>query len=175
MTRDYVTGLNVGYLPVLFRWRCSASRKRREPVAAALLIGLLSLAGAAAILFGRRWGLLAAGLYATYPGDVFFSTVVMPDAIQAGWFSLSVLLVVYAFAGSESGLHAKLAAAGVAMGVCLLIRGTDRSWCRSACSPSRVRVEMEGDRLESRARDGLVYRRMAARPGCRGTRLSLGH
>ena len=55
----------------------------------------------AAILFGRRFGLLAALLYATYPGDVFFSTVVMPDAIQAGWLSFSIFLIVLALRRSR--------------------------------------------------------------------------
>ena len=123
--RDYVTGLNVGtYLPValpLALFGKSEAVLSLWPLLCSL-IGLLSLAGAAGMLFGRPFGLLAGLLYATYPGDVFFSTVVMPDAIQAGWLAFSVFMIVSAFAGFASLKHWKLAAAGVAMGVCHLVR-----------------------------------------------------
>jgi hypothetical protein len=123
--RNYINGLNVGtYLPValplallgkseiaLSLWPLSCS-----------LLGLASLIGTTTILFGRRYGALAGLLYATYPGDVFFSTVVMPDAIQAGWLAFSVFLVVSAMAGPVKWRHWRLFAAGIAMGFCLLIR-----------------------------------------------------
>lgn len=123
--RDYVTGLNVGtYLPVALPLRLFG----KSEVALGLwplfcsLLGLVSLAGAAALLFGRRLGLLAALLYATYPGDVFFSTVVMPDAIQAGWLALAMFLVVVAYTRSPTRSSWILAAAGAAMGFCQLVR-----------------------------------------------------
>ena len=123
--RDYVTGLNVGtYLPVALPLRLFG----KAELALALwplfssLLGLVSIIGIARILFGRSFGLLAGMLYATYPGDVFFSTVVMPDAIQAGWLTLSIFLVVCAWSGSAGRAHLTLAAAGAAMGFCHLIR-----------------------------------------------------
>jgi Dolichyl-phosphate-mannose-protein mannosyltransferase len=126
--RDHVNGLNVGtYLPVALPiWILG---KREAALAlwplASSLAGLLSMAGATRILFGRPYGLLAAFLYATYPGDVFFSTVVMPDALQAGWVSLSLFLIVAAHVRPESQRRGVVAGAGVAMGVCHLIRAND--------------------------------------------------
>jgi len=126
--RHYVNGLNVGtYLPVALPiWILG---KREIALAlwplACSLVGLLSIAGSARILFGRPYGVLAAFLYATHPGDVFFSTVVMPDALQAGWVSLSLLLAVVAYASPGSPRRAVLTGAGIAMGVCHLIRAND--------------------------------------------------
>ena len=126
--RDHVNGLNVGtYLPVAIPIRLLG----KSEVALALwplacsLLGLLSIAGTAQILFGRTAALLSAFLYATYPGDVFFSTVVMPDALQAGWVSCSIFLIVVAYSRPESRRLALLIAAGVAAGVCHLIRAND--------------------------------------------------
>ena len=127
-TRNHVNGLNVGtYLPVALPiWILG---KREVALAlwplACSLAGLLSIAGSTRILFGRPYSLLAAFLYATYPGDVFFSTVVMPDALQSGWVSFSLLLVVAAYVRPESQRRVILAGAGIAMGVCHLIRAND--------------------------------------------------
>ena len=127
-TRDHVNGLNVGtYLPVaLPMWILG---KREVALAlwplACSLIGLLSIAASTRILFGRPYSLLAAFLYATHPGDVFFSTVVMPDVLQAGWVSFSLFLVVAAYVRPESPRRVILAGAGIAMGVCHLIRAND--------------------------------------------------
>jgi 4-amino-4-deoxy-L-arabinose transferase-like glycosyltransferase len=126
--RGYVNGLNVGtYFPVapflgllgktelaIGLWPLFCS-----------LLGVVSLAGISGIMFGRWFGVLAALLYATYPGDVFFSTVVMPDSIQAGWVSLSMFAITLAYA--RSGVRGKwyLLAGGLAMGVCHLIRAND--------------------------------------------------
>ena len=126
--RNYVNGLNVGtYIPVaLPLWLLG---KREVALAlwplACSLGGLLSIAGSTRILFGRPYSLLAAFLYATYPGDVFFSTVVMPDALQAGWVTFSLFLAVAACVRPESQRRAILAGAGMAMGVCHLIRAND--------------------------------------------------
>jgi hypothetical protein len=126
--RNYVNGLNIGtYLPVALPiWILG---KREVALAlwplACSLAGLLSIAGSARILFSRPYGLLAAFLYATHPGDIFFSTVVMPDALQSGWVSFSVLLVAAAYVRPESQRRVILAGAGLAMGVCHLIRAND--------------------------------------------------
>jgi 4-amino-4-deoxy-L-arabinose transferase-like glycosyltransferase len=127
-TRDHVNGLNVGtYLPVAVPIRLFG----KSEIALSLwplfcsLLGVVSIAGAAAILFGRAFGFLAALLYATYPGDVFFSTVVMPDSIQAGWLTFSIFLVVLAYAGPFPRRYLRLATGGVAMGCCHLIRAND--------------------------------------------------
>jgi len=126
--RNHVNGLNIGtYLPVALPiWILG---KREVALAlwplACSLAGLLSIAGSARILFGRPYSLLAAFLYATHPGDVFFSTVVMPDALQAGWVSVSLLLAVAACVRPEPQRRVILAGAGIAMGVCHLIRAND--------------------------------------------------
>ena len=126
--RDHVNGLNVGtYLPVALPiWLFGKSEIALSlwPLLSSLL-GVVSLAVATTILFGRGFGVLAALLYVTYPGDVFFSTVVMPDAIQAGWLSFAMLLVVVSFAGPVDQRRWKLVAAGVALGICHLIRAND--------------------------------------------------
>ena len=126
--RDYVNGLNVGtYIPVavpLFLFGKSEFALSLWPLACSLL-GTLSMAGAAGLLFGRPAALLGAFLYATYPGDVFFSTVVMPDSLQAGWLTASVFLVVLAHSDRVARKLTTLAAAGVAMGACHLIRAND--------------------------------------------------
>jgi 4-amino-4-deoxy-L-arabinose transferase-like glycosyltransferase len=126
--RNHVNGLNIGtYAPVAI----PIALFGKSEIALSLwplfcsLLAVVSLGGAASILFGRRFGVLAAVLYATYPGDVFFSTVVMPDAIQAGWLSFSIFLIVLAHAGSDDRRRWTLAAGGVAMGCCHLIRAND--------------------------------------------------
>jgi hypothetical protein len=123
--RDHVNGLNVGtYLPVAL----PVAVLGKSEIALGLwplfcsLLGLASLVGASAIAFGARFGLLAGLLYATYPGDVFFSTVVMPDGIQAGWLAFAMFLVVAACVRPFIDRRWGLAAAGMAIGVCHLIR-----------------------------------------------------
>ena len=122
--RDYITGLNVGiFAPVglaLALFGKTEAAVSLWPLACSLL-GMASMGAAVGVLCGRRWGVLAALLYATYPGDIFFSTVVMPDAIQAGWLTFSVLLVILAFAAPQPDVRL-LFAGGAAMAVCQLIR-----------------------------------------------------
>ena len=122
--RDYITGLNVGiFAPVglaLALFGKTEAALSLWPLACSLL-GMASMGAAVGVLCGRRWGVLAALLYATYPGDIFFSTVVMPDAIQAGWLTFSVLLVILAFAAPRPDVRLLLAG-GAAMAVCQLIR-----------------------------------------------------
>jgi hypothetical protein len=124
--RDYVNGLNVGtYLPVslpILLLGKSEIALSLWPLACSLL-GVLSSIGLGSMMFGRAYGLIAGFLYATYPGDVFFSTVVMPDALQAGWVSCSLFLVALAHTSRQGSLI--LAAAGIAMGMCHLIRAND--------------------------------------------------
>jgi 4-amino-4-deoxy-L-arabinose transferase-like glycosyltransferase len=126
--RDHVNGLNVGtYLPVALPIRLFGKSEIALglwPLACSLL-GFASLAGTCRILLGRRCALLAAFLYASYPGDVFFSTVVMPDALQAGWLSFAIYLVTRANAGPESRRPWMLAASGLAVGICHLVRASD--------------------------------------------------
>jgi Dolichyl-phosphate-mannose-protein mannosyltransferase len=125
--RNHVNGLNVGtYLPVALPLRVMG----KSEVALSLwplfcsALGVASMAGTAALLFGWPIAALAALLYATYPGDVFFSTVVMPDAIQSGWLSFSIFLVTLACSGRADRVSRRLLAAGAAMGVCHLIRAS---------------------------------------------------
>ena len=124
--RNHVNGLNVGtYLPVALPIAVFGKTEAALslwPLACSLL-GLLSVAAAARRFFGPSYGLLAAFLYATYPGDVFFSTVVMPDAIQAGWVSFSIFLV--AASRGHAAKRRVLLCAGAAMGVCHLARAND--------------------------------------------------
>lgn len=124
--RNHVNGLNVGtYLPVaipLAIFGKSEAALSLWPLACSLL-GLLSIASAARVFFGDLAGVVAGALYATYPGDVFFSTVVMPDAVQSGWLTLSICLVALAQRGTARGKL--LAGGGVAMGVCHLARAND--------------------------------------------------
>jgi hypothetical protein len=126
--RDYVNGLNIGtYLPVAVPIRLFGKSEIALsfwPMFCSLL-GLASLGGLGSILFGRPFGLLAALLYATYPGDVFFSTVVMPDSMQAGWFSFSVFLIALAHVPPARQKRLILMCGGVALGVCHLIRAND--------------------------------------------------
>jgi hypothetical protein len=126
--RTNVNGLNVGtYLPValpIALFGKSEVALSIWPLACSLL-GLLSIAAAARVFFGRTAGALAAVLYATYPGDVFFSTVVMPDAVQSGWLTLSVALIALGYGTSPRRKGSLIVAAGMAMGVCHLARATD--------------------------------------------------
>jgi hypothetical protein len=126
--RAHVNGMNIGtYWPValpLTLFGKSEIALSVWPLFCSLL-GLVSLGTLTGLVFGRAYGLLAAFLYATYPGDIFFSTVVMPDAIQAGWLSFSLLLVVLAHTGPPEKKRWRLAAGGVAMGICHLIRAGD--------------------------------------------------
>jgi 4-amino-4-deoxy-L-arabinose transferase-like glycosyltransferase len=120
-----VNGLNIGtYAPValpLAIFGKSEGALSTWPLLCSL-IGMASIGGAAAMLFGRWFGVLAAFLFATYPGDVFFSTVVMPDAIQSGWLSASLFLTVLAASKAPEQRVGWYVAGGVAMGVCHLVR-----------------------------------------------------
>ncbi len=126
--RDHVNGLNVGtYLPVavpILLFGKSEIALSVWPLFCSLL-GVVSMLGSTTILFGRGFGVLAALLYITYPGDVFFSTVVMPDSIQAGWLSVSVFLIVLSFAGPLHQRHWRLLGGGLALGICHLVRAND--------------------------------------------------
>ena len=126
--RDHVNGLNVGtYLPVAD----ADPAVRQVGDCAQPLAALLFAPGRRVHRRGDddslwpRFGVLAALLYVTYPGDVFFSTVVMPDAIQAGWLSFAMLLIVVVIRRAIDRRHRKLVAAGVALGVCHLVRAND--------------------------------------------------
>lgn len=124
--RNHVNGLNVGtYLPValpIAMFGKSEAALSVWPLACSLL-GLLSTVGAVRVFFDPRAALLSGFLYATYPGDVFFSTVVMPDAIQSGWLSFSICLVALAQCRPEN--RTLLVGGGIAMGVCHLARAND--------------------------------------------------
>jgi 4-amino-4-deoxy-L-arabinose transferase-like glycosyltransferase len=123
--RHHVNGLNIGtYAPVAIPLLVLGKTDAALSVWPLLcsLLGVLSIAGLCAVLFGRGFGVIAAFLYATHPGDIFFSTVVMPDAIQSGWLSLSMLLVVLGCLRTAAQSTRLLIAAGVAMGACHLIR-----------------------------------------------------
>ena len=126
--RENVNGMNIGtYLPVAL----PIALFGKSEVALSLwpllcsLLGMTSIGVLCGILFGRTYGLFAALLYATYPGDVFFSTVVMPDAIQAGWLSFAMLLAVLAFTGPADRKNERLWWGGAAMGMCHLVRAGD--------------------------------------------------
>ncbi|MGH9411038.1 MAG: ArnT family glycosyltransferase [Vicinamibacterales bacterium] len=126
--RTYVNGLNVGTdlpvaLPIALFGKSEAALSL-WPLACSLL-GLLSIATAARIFFGRMAGAVAAFLYATYPGDVFFSTVVMPDAVQSGWIAASIALVSLGYAASPRRKGSLIIGAGMALGICHLARATD--------------------------------------------------
>jgi hypothetical protein len=84
------------------------------------LAGLLAFIGICARLGLGRWRWLAALLWAAYPGDVLLSTVLMPDAIQTGWFLVAIYLAVAGCTGQRK--MAALAASGAALGGCYLIR-----------------------------------------------------
>ena len=126
--REYVNGMNIGtFLPVTLPIALFGNAEfglALWPLVCSLL-GAVSLGVLCGVFFGRPYSLLASFLYITYPGDVFFSTVVMPDAIQAGWVSFAILLVVLAFTGPAPRKDARLLAAGAALGVCHLIRAGD--------------------------------------------------
>jgi hypothetical protein len=156
--RDHVNGLNVGtYLPVAVPILLLGKSEIALAVWPLLssLLGVLSIVGLSARLFGRWHALLAGLLYAAYPGDVFFSTVVMPDAIQAGWLTFSIFLVVEGFSGPVARRPTWLLAGGVAMGVCHLVRGNDvlllpigvaaaailsRTWRQDTCTRTAAAV-----------------------------------
>jgi 4-amino-4-deoxy-L-arabinose transferase-like glycosyltransferase len=126
--RDHVNGLNVGtYLPVAIPIAIFGKSEVALSVWPLFcsLLGMVSLGVAAGLLLGPRSALVAAFLYATYPGDIFFSTIVMPDAIQAGWWTLSICLVVWAIAVGPHRRRMLLLFAGVAAGCCHLIRAND--------------------------------------------------
>ncbi len=157
--RNHVNGLNVGtYLPVALPIAIFGKTEAALGVwpLACSLLGLLSLAGAARLFFGRAYGLLAAFLYATYPGDVFFSTVVMPDAIQAGWVSFSIFLI--AAAQGDPAKRRLLVGAGAAMGVCHLARANDILLLPAGLIAAFIcSVMREGGRARAACMGAVVY------------------
>jgi hypothetical protein len=156
--RNHVNGLNVGtYLPVALPIAVlgkSDAALGVWPLACSLL-GLLSMAGLARLFFGPVCGLLAALLYATYPGDVFFSTVVMPDAIQAGWLTFSMFLIGVA-AQPTSRRVPILVAAGTAMGMCHLVRANDIQLLPVGVLAALALPGLSGGRWREGAKDALA-------------------
>jgi dolichyl-phosphate-mannose-protein mannosyltransferase len=159
--RDNVNGMNVGtWMPVALPLKVLG----KSEIALSIwplfcsLLGVVSLGALAGILLGRWYGLFAAFLYATQPGDVFFSTVVMPDAIQSGWLSFALFLVVLAFTGDQERQRWRLAAAGVAMGVCHLIRAGDVLFLPVGMAAVTLSSAVLGHTtLPSVARGGLAF------------------
>jgi 4-amino-4-deoxy-L-arabinose transferase-like glycosyltransferase len=157
--RNHVNGLNVGtYLPValpILLFGKTEAALSLWPLASSLL-GLMSMAAMTRLFFGRAYALLAALLYATYPGDVFFSTVVMPDAIQAGWTTFSLFLVTAA--QRHAAKRRLLVGAGIAMGVCHLVRANDVLLLPVGLMAAFIcSVMRDGGRASSAGRDALIY------------------
>ena len=126
--RDHVNGLNVGtYLPVALPiWLFGKSE-----IALSLWPLVCSLLGRRVPRGASRSSLAGASacspalLYATYPGDVFFSTVVMPDAFRpAGSASPCCWLSCHS-PGRSISVAGNSGGAGVALGICHLIRAND--------------------------------------------------
>ncbi len=159
--RDHVNGLNIGtYAPVavpLVAFGKTEFALSLWPLLCSLL-GVFSVGGVAAILFGWPFGVLAAFLYATYPGDVFFSTVVMPDAIQSGWVSFSLFLVAFGCLRPPRHRARWLLAAGAAMGVCHLVRANGVILLPiGVCGVAILSRYWAGDRLITALRHCGVY------------------
>jgi hypothetical protein len=159
--REYVNGMNVGtYLPVALPLMVLG----KSEIALAVwplfssLLGVVSMGAVTWILFGSRYGLLAALLYATYPGDVFFSTVVMPDSIQSGWLTLALLLIVLAYTGPAGQRRWRLVAGGVAIGVCHLIRAGDAMLLPVGVGAAAIfSTVVKRDAPAAIIRDGLTF------------------
>jgi 4-amino-4-deoxy-L-arabinose transferase-like glycosyltransferase len=122
--RSHLPGLRVGtYLPAgVAIWLLGRTEFAISawPLLSSL-VGLLALIGISRRLLSREWTWLAAALWIAYPGDIIFSTVLMPDAIQTGWLLAAIFLVMCGSANPRIRTGT-FCAAGVAFGLCYLVR-----------------------------------------------------
>jgi hypothetical protein len=97
--RDFVNGLNIGtYLPVGLFIKLFGKNETTLMLWPLLcsILGISSVMGIALLLLGIPYAIIGGLIYAFFPGDIIFSTVVMPDSIQTGIFSLSLFVSVLA-------------------------------------------------------------------------------
>ena len=127
---------------------------------ASSLAGTLALIGICSRLQIGRWSLLAAGLWAAYPGDVIFSTVLMPDAIQTGWFLVATWLALAGCTGRWR--TAALLASGAVFGFTYLVRENAVILAPVLVTAPLLLARDDGD-LRSRLRkSGLILAGLAA-------------
>jgi 4-amino-4-deoxy-L-arabinose transferase-like glycosyltransferase len=74
-------------------------------------------------LFDRRAGLLAAALLALFPGQVFFSTLIMTEVFFAALLTTVVLLVIAWTLADERPAAYKLLLLGLLLGYGAITRG----------------------------------------------------
>jgi hypothetical protein len=123
--RDFVNGLNIGtYIPVGL---CIRFFGKSETILMlwpliCSLIGMLSVGGITFLLLGIHYAIIAAFIYATYPGDIIFSTVVMPDSIQTGLFSFSLFFTVLGEKLFPRGKNIFYFLSGIILGFSYLVR-----------------------------------------------------
>ena len=87
---------------------------------ASSLAGTLALLGICSRLKLGWWGWLALLLWISYPGDIIFSTVLMPDAIQTGWLLVAIWLALVGITGQRRTIP--LIGSGLTIGLCYLVR-----------------------------------------------------
>jgi 4-amino-4-deoxy-L-arabinose transferase-like glycosyltransferase len=74
-------------------------------------------------VFGRRAGLLAAGLLAVFPGQVFATSLIMTEPVFTFLFVLVLTVTVYTVLGEGDGRPWQAALIGVLIGAAALVRG----------------------------------------------------
>ena len=89
-------------------------------VAFAVVSCLLTYAVGARV-FGRRCGLLAALVLALFPGQIYFSTLVMTETLFGTVFILTTLLLVWTIERTEAS-RGQLLALGMLVGFAVLVR-----------------------------------------------------
>jgi len=93
-------------------------------------------------VFSPRTGLFAAFLLATTPLDIYYSTIVLPDIVQAAFGALCLYLFIAARdqRGRRAAIY--LLVSGLALGVCISIK--ENGWLLAAALAVGIAVEAKG-------------------------------
>jgi 4-amino-4-deoxy-L-arabinose transferase-like glycosyltransferase len=108
------------------------------------LSGIVLVFLVASRIFSPRTGVFAAFLLAIAPLDIYYSTIMLPDIVQAAFATLAIYLFIAARKQQGSKATASLLMTGASLGVCISIK--ENGWLLAAALALGIIVEAIGHR-----------------------------